>query len=327
MGEKKEWRQWTDKDYHRFRKGKPGDRIQLPLLFITFALFMITLTMGIMGYSGNGSRSFQLAFYALLAISSVSLILLLIPKFFSKKEIRLLNRKLYDETYGTYPKVSFPIRKTFLVDEGIENQSIEQLSQDARFTYDDIEIALYGIDRCVERDFALDRDYSKEIVKEGEDSPKLGYEDVRRFFPIPFKGTLMVLKKNGWDFSSGVEIRQTKDSISPSFTHTEEDLIEGMDDLKEFDVYAKDKERAKRILTAEVQKEIVNLAIRFNKGIVVMFKGNQIDVELYDFKLDCHPIHYKDTHPMDSLERKKRCLLSLKSISDTFLSLDFSHND
>lgn len=310
----------TEKDIQRFRKGKPGDHLQLPLLFSSALLLMVTLTLGILSFSEEGTDSFLISFYVFLGASLISLIMFALPKFFPKKKIDELNTSLYEGTLNVTPKVSFPISKSLLIQKKIENQSIEQLQQDSIFMFPDKKISVYVIERCVEMGLKGDKDYSNEIVKPGDDLPSLGDKNLRRSFQIPFKGTLIILSKNDWNFEKEIEFRQVKDSISPSINHSEQDLIKDVKDLKDFDVYSKDKEYAlKEIDKYDIQEKLSLLAKKYQKGIVLILNGKEIIVELYGLKLDLQPIQYKDTYPWDTYERKKRDLDSLKEIAEAFM--------
>lgn len=278
----------------KLRKGRPGGKMQIPLFATTVLMLFLTVTMAILLYGREYRASYLIPFYTFLSVTLLCLLLLLIPKYFPKSWIDALNKDMYEKGYGIQPsKTYFPIDKSFLYTSGIENQYIERLEQDIEFATADGLLTVLTIGACRE------------------------YPDMERSDSfIPFSGTVLILDSEKVDIDERLEIRERSEYITKSYLFNSKQTFPGEGRLQGFDICCNSKDKALAFLTEERTNAILEIQDENPGGVALIFKQNQIIVELFNEKSDVQPIIYKETKPWSVAERKKRSLSKLKRISE-----------
>lgn len=315
----------TPKRLKKMRHARLGFKFKVIFIFWTFLGSLVTVLLAILTFAkieGEEIDSGMLyTFIAFASFTGIGFLGLCLPKTYNKTWIDALNEKMYHETFGVSPLSKKPeISKDILLQEKIEKQTVEEVDLRKAFSYSGgYDVLLVNIDTTREIGWSTDQDVIGSSMKvQTSSSSDLGKVELRRSFPVLFQGTYLRLKSSRFSFTHRIEIRERRDSISPSSFYTEGAILDSLS-FGDFDVYADDFEYAKGFLTEERKKVLMEVASTMSRGLVLIVLPKALIFEIYGVKCDAGAIPLNAVEPTLYYEEKKRNISPFLPLISTFL--------
>lgn len=313
------------KRLNKMRKKRIGLKLFVPSFYLTFFGGIAAVTLAMVTFAGSDeeviNQGLLYAFIATVIITVIGVVGLYLPRVHNKTWIATLNEKMYQETFGPSPLPEPPvIQKDLLIGEKIEQQTVEKIGQALAFSYPDgNRLLLCDIQATSENGWDRAKDViASAMAVQNNSSEDLGEAELRSTLPVLFQGTYVRLESPLFSFAHRLEVRERRNSISPSSFYTEEAIIESLS-FGDFDVYGDDLEFAKAFLTEERKKVLMEFASAMSKGLILTVLPNAMVFEIYGVEVDFGPISLNDPRPTITYERKKGSISPLLPLIFTFL--------
>lgn len=315
----------TAKRLRKMRKIPIGFRLLFPSICLSFFGGMAATMIALIAFTGSHEEGINpgllYTFIAAVIVMIVGVVGLCLPKAYNKKWIDALNEKMYLETFGSLPLPNPPkIQKDLFVREKVEQQSVERFGWVIAFSYPADNWVLF----CdIQSTSEIGRDSSKDAIGsamaiQNSFSDDLGKVELRSSIPVLFQGTYLRLESSLFSFDHRLEIRERRDSISPSSFYTEEAIIESLS-FGDFDVYCDDLGFAKSFLSDERKKVLMEFASAMSRGLVLTVLPKALVFEVYGVGFNVGPIFSNEETPTLRYEEKKERISPYLSLISTFL--------
>lgn len=315
----------TAKILRKMRKPPIGVKLFVPTLFLAFFSGMAAVVFALVTFLRSPDEEINpgllYTFITAVILFMIGLLGFNLPKVYSRTWVRALNEKLYQETFGSSPLPNPPkIQKDLLSREKIEQQSVESFGTVLAFSYPGESLVfLCDIQGTSEIGWDNSKDaIGSALAVQNSSSDDLGKVELRSTLPVLFQGTYLRLENPLFSFSHRLEIRERRDSISPSSFYTEEAVIESLA-FGDFDVYCDDLEFAKAFLSEERKKTLMDFASTMSRGVVLTVLPKALVFEVYGVMSDAQPIYLNEETPTLSYEEKKERIAPYLPLISTFL--------
>lgn len=314
----------TPKRLKKMRHARLGFKSLILFIFWTFLGGLVTVLLAILTFARPGGEEIVpgmlYTFIAFASFTGIGFLGLCLPRTYKKTWVNALNEKMYQETFGVSPLSPNPkITKDILLKEKIEKQTVEYVGLKKAFSYPNgNRVLLVNIDTTREVGWSTSQDVIGSSMKvQTNSSSDLGKVELRRSLPVLFQGTYLRLTSPRFSFTHRIEIRERRDSISPSSFYTEGAILESLS-FGDFDVYADDLEYAKGFLTEERKKVLTEVASTMSRGLVLTVLPKALVFEIYGAMCDAGPIFLNEVKPTLSYEEKKKNISLFLPLISTF---------
>lgn len=299
---KKENLPLSEKQINKMRKGKMGSKLRIPFLVFTLLFAMISVSLSVIAFNKNASPLAKIFLYIFLSLTVICFVILIIPTFFPKQWIRCLNNQLFNETFKVEPtNTNFPIDRNYLVDNEIDVSVIDQLNEDAIFSFNNGTTTLLDIRKGLR-------------TKPRTQSNTLDQNEI-------FNGTVCIFENKSWFFSKRIEIRKENSDLEVS-PYIGNNLKCDTKSIEKNCVYYED-EIQKNFLVSNINitKLLDFINNTFSCDYALIFNGDKISILLSNQRLNVHPISYKELKPMDKFISKKISLTNYAKLNDLVINL------